>query len=170
MKPGLGVSIEIVCLVGVLAVVLVVPAGTLVALYILVAEFAATFLIHCPAHYIVGRILGIRFTNLRVGRTTLARVLPPRAAGLARLVPILTLSTDRASLSEISKGRAAAMYASGTIASTSSALVVAGGATLSEPLVYAALAWAFALIYLVFDIIFSPRTGDLRRARAALGR
>jgi hypothetical protein len=170
MRPGLAVSLEIVCLAGVLAVALVVPAGILAAVYILAAEFAATFLIHCPAHYIVGRILGIRFTNMRLGRTTLARVLPPSVAGLARLVPILTVSTDRASLSEISKGRAAAMYASGAIASTSAAFMVAAGATLSEPLAYAALAWAFALIYLVFDVIFSPRSGDLRRARVALGR
>jgi hypothetical protein len=100
---------------------------------------------------------------------TLARVLPPRFAGLARLVPILTLSTEKASLSKTSKGRAAAMFASGTIASVSSAFVIAGAATASEPTLAAAVAWVVAIGYLAFDAVFSPRTGDLSKARAALG-
>jgi hypothetical protein len=61
------------------------------------------------------------------------------------------------------------MYASGTIASVSSAFLISGMATLSEPSIPAAVAWLVALGYFAFDVVFSPRTGDLSKARAALG-
>lgn len=169
MRPILGISAEIAILAGVAAGSSLVPRGLAFAIYVLVAEGAGTYLVHCPAHYIVGRVVGIRFRTIRLGRTTLARVLPPRFAGLARLVPILTLSTEKTSLAKTSKGRAAAMYASGTIASVSSAFLISGMATLSEPSIPAAVAWLVALGYFAFDVVFSPRTGDLSKARAALG-
>ena len=60
------------------------------------------------------------------------------------------------------------MYASGTAASCASALVIALIATWAEPLAYSAIAWSLAVAYLLFDLAFSPRSGDLSRARAAL--
>lgn len=147
----------------------VVPPGLPFALYVLVAQLLATYLIHCPAHYLVGAAVGIRFRNIHLGRTTLARVLPARLAVLARLFPILTLSTERASLAKASKQKAASMYASGMVASVSSAIVIAAAATLREPFPYAALAWVVAIGYLLFDLAFSPRSGDMMKARAALG-
>ena len=57
------------------------------------------------------------------------------------------------------------MFASGTVASVSSAIAIAIAATLAEPPVYAALTWAVAVGYLIFDAVFSPRSGDLMRAR-----
>ncbi|HEV2139465.1 MAG TPA: hypothetical protein VGR53_11570 [Nitrososphaerales archaeon] len=169
MRPILGVSVEVAILAGIAAGSSFVPPGLFFAIYVLVAQGAGTYLVHCPAHYIVGRALGINFRSIRFGRTTLARALPPRFSGLARLVPILTLSTERASLAKASKGRAAAMYASGTIASVCSAFVIAGLATVSEASFPGAIAWLLAIGYLLFDVVFSPRTGDISRARAALG-
>ncbi|HEV2226806.1 MAG TPA: hypothetical protein VGR56_08395 [Nitrososphaerales archaeon] len=168
MRPFLGVSVEVAIFAGIAAGGSLVPPGPLFAIYVLVALGAGTYLVHCPAHYIVGRSLGISFRSIRLGRTTLARALPPRFSGLARLVPILTLSTEKASLAKASKGRAAAMYASGTIASVCSAFIIAGVATLSEASFPAAVAWLAAIGYLLFDVAFSPRTGDISRARAAL--
>ncbi|HEY6283961.1 MAG TPA: hypothetical protein VIW22_08570, partial [Nitrososphaerales archaeon] len=149
MRPILGISVEIAIFAGIAAGSLLVPPGLLFAIYVLVAQGAGTYLVHCPAHYIVGRILGISFRTIRIGRTTLARVLPPRLSSLARLVPILTLSTDKASLAKASKGRAAAMYASGTVASVSSAFVIAGVATTTEAFLPAVIAWLFAIGYLM---------------------
>jgi len=168
MRPGLGIMVEVAVLSTIIGGVRLIPSGLPLALYIIIAELAATYLVHCPAHYIVGRAVGIRFRKIRFGRTTLARVLPARFAGLARLVPILTLSTDKASLARASKGRAAAMYAAGTVASVSSALVIAAAATATEALLPAAVAWLAAVGYLVFDVVFSPRSGDIMKARAAL--
>ncbi|MDA4119368.1 MAG: hypothetical protein OK436_02160 [Thaumarchaeota archaeon] len=168
MRPVLGVLIEVAALSIVVGGVLLVPSGFFLALYVVVAELAATYLVHCPAHYIVGRVVGITFRKIRFGKTTLARVLPTRFAGLARLVPILTLSTDKASLARASKTRAAAMYASGTVASVSSAFIIAGVASITEALLPAAIAWLVAVGYLVFDVVFSPRSGDIMKAQSAL--
>ena len=151
----------------VLGVIFLIPAGLVRVLYIMVAEFLATYLIHCPAHYVVGRLLGIRFASMRVGRTTLARALPPRLSGFAQLFPIFTLRTDKQSLANAGKDRASAMFASGTIASILSAFAVAAWVTPGSSLPLFVASWAVAVGYLTFDLVFSPRSGDLMRARAA---
>ena len=135
----------------------------------MLAQFVATVLIHCPAHYLVGAALGMKFRSIRLGRTTLARVLPERLASLARLVPLPALSTVKTSVEGATRVRAAAMYASGTVASVAIAFVLAGAASEVEPLSYSALAWAVAMGYLLFDLVFSPKSGDLMRARRILG-
>jgi hypothetical protein len=146
----------------------IIQPGPFLWLYIILVELASTFLIHCPAHYLVGSVLGIRFTSIGLGRTTLAKVLPRALSQVTKLIPILTLSTDKASLSGVSRRRRACMYASGTVASAGSALVIATFASLVEPFTYEFLALLSALAYLAFDIVFSPKSGDLMRARKAL--
>ncbi len=168
MRPAFGVLAEACALACFLFLSTVVPRGVPFGIYVVAAELVATYLIHCPAHYLVGFAVGLRFRKLSLGKTTLAKVIPARFSTIANLIPILTLSTDKGSRAGVSKGRLAAMYASGTIASASSAVVIAAVATQSEPLAYSALAWAVALFYLMFDIVFSPKSGDLSRARAVL--
>jgi hypothetical protein len=168
MKPVHGIAIELGVLALLIAPVGIIQPGPYLWLYIILVELASTFLIHCPAHYLVGSVLGIRFTSIRLGRTTLAKVLPRSLSRVTSLIPILTLSTDKASLSGVSRRRRAYMYASGTVASAGSALVIATAASLVEPLTYELLAWLVALGYLAFDVVFSPKSGDLMRARVAL--
>ncbi len=168
MRPLYGVSAEVAILAVFLGLSTAVPPGLAFGVYVLASELMSTYLLHCPAHYVVGGALGIRFSRMGLGRTALARILPGRAAGLARLLPVLTLSTDRASLAAASKRRAAAMYASGAIVSVSSALAIAAVASGVQPALYSALAWALAVSYLAFDAVFSPRGGDLGRAKRAL--
>jgi len=168
MRPIVGTLIEIASLAALLGLSSFVPPGLSFGLYVIVAELMATYLVHCPAHYIVGSIVGIRFRSLRLGKTTLARVLPTKLASLTRLFPILTLSTVKTSLAGVPKKRVAMMYRAGTLASVSSAIVIAAAVTPVEPLLYAGLAWVIALGYLIFDLVFSPRSGDLSKARAAL--
>jgi hypothetical protein len=168
MRPAVGVTFEVVALVILLFVSPSIPPGLPLGLYLIVTQLVATYLIHCPAHYVVGMLGGIRFRKIRPGRTTLVKVLPPRLAGLARLIPILTLSTDKVSLSKASRRKVAAMYASGTIASSCSGIIIAAAISASQPLPIVALAWLVAVGYLIFDVVFSPRSGDLMRARAAL--
>jgi hypothetical protein len=166
MRPAVGVLIELVILSFVLAASAVVPAGLPFGVYVIVAEFLATYLVHCPAHYLVGTLAGIRFRKIRSSRSTLGRALPPRFTSIASFFPVLTLSTDRGTMRVISRSRRALMYEAGTVASVSAALVISAVATFAEPLVYAALAWVVALAYLGFDIKFSPKSGDFARARA----
>ena len=170
MRPVIGVLIELVALGAAASIGAAVPRGSAFALYMVVVELLATYLIHCPAHYLVGMATGIRFRSIRLGRTTLARVLPPRAAGLARLLPVLTLTVDRSSLAKASNLDASIMYASGTVASVCAAFVAAIASTWTEPAPLSAIAWAVALVYLAFDAVFSPRGGDLMRAKRAVAR
>jgi hypothetical protein len=168
MKAATGVSLELAALVCVLGVSPLVPSGAVYVLYVLVAEFLATYLVHCPSHYIVGRVCDIKFTRIHIGQTALVRSLPPMLEGLGRLLRTPTLSTDKVSLASASKSKRKAMYLSGTVASSGSALLVAAVVTYSGSLVAAGLAWLLAVGYLLFDAVFSPRSGDLMRARATM--
>jgi hypothetical protein len=165
LKPVLGVLGELFILAGVAWAGYFIPGGSLYLLYVVVAELLSTYLIHCPAHYIVGRCLGIEFASMRLGRTTLAKALPPQLSRFARLIPIFTLRTDKATITAAGKGKASAMYASGTVASVLSAFMVAARFTPGASLAVIAVAWVIAFGYLGFDLVFSPRSGDLMRAR-----
>lgn len=168
MKPAIGILAEVAALAMVLASGALVPAGLLFGLYVVAAELLATYLVHCPAHYVIGTVVGIRFRQIRFGRTTLARALPEGLSPLAKLFPVLTLVTAKDSFAGMSRKRLALMYEAGAFASTSIALFVAAAATFVEAPPYAALAWVVGLGYLAFDLAFSPKSGDLARARAAL--
>lgn len=168
MKPAVGVVIELAILVLLVALVKAFQPGLLLWLYVILVELLSTYLVHCPAHYLVGSAFGIRFRDMKLGQTTLVKVLPKGLSGITKLVPILTLSTDKATLARVSKRRQALMYASGTVASSASGLVGAAAATFIVPQTFALLAWALALAYLAFDVVFSPKSGDLSRARLAL--
>jgi hypothetical protein len=165
MKPILGVSIELLALLLILAASYLIPSGIVYLLYVIAAQLAATYLVHCPAHYLVGIATGIRFKRIRLGRTTLARALPPRMGRVARLIPILTLTVDKTSLVGLPRSRVFSMYVSGTVVSSTSAFVIAGTVTTSGSLTLVILTWAVAFGYLLFDVVFSPRSGDLMRAK-----
>jgi hypothetical protein len=168
VKPAIGVSAEVAALGGALAFSLFVPHVAFFALYVIAAQLLSTYLVHCPAHYVVGVLLGARFRTMRLGKSTLAGVLPSRFSRAARLVPIITLETDKESLAPLDRTKVAAMYASGTVASVSSAVAIAAASSFYEPLQYSAIAWLVALGYLLFDLLFSPKSGDLHRAKKAL--
>ena len=163
-----GLVLELTALAGILSLSLWIPTGLPLGLYVVFAQLMSTYLLHCPAHFVVGMAVGVRFRELRFGRTTLARVLPNRLKGLARRLPILTLVTDKSSFPKVSRHGLATMYTSGTVASSASAFAIAAASTLSEQPPYFLLAWGVAFAYLAFDIIFSPKSGDLKRARAVL--
>ena len=168
MKPAAGVAIEIIALTLALVGSLLVPSGMFYTVYVVAVEVMATYLVHCPAHYLVGRIFGIRFSAIRIGRTGLAKLLPKRVGQMARFFPVPTLSTDKASLTAVSRTKVAAMYASGTVASTASAVAIAALLTVEGASLSSEATWVVALVYLAFDLIFSPRGGDLFRAKNAL--
>ena len=168
MRPFLGIAMELAALSVILGLSVFIPQGATFLLYTLALELTSTYLVHCPAHYLVGMGVGIKFRSIRLSRTTLARALPSKLAPAARLLPVLTLSTERSSLSKVSPKRRALMFRAGTIASCLAAFAVAIAASFVEPYLYAALGWVLAAGYLAFDVVFSPRTGDFKRARSAL--
>jgi hypothetical protein len=168
MKPILGIAVELVILAVFVALIRLLQTGLFLWLFVIIVELVSTYLVHCPAHYLVGSLLGIKFRDMSIGRSTLAKALPQNLSRVSRLIPILTLSTVKSSASQVSGRRRAWMYASGTIASCASTLIFATVASLLAPIPYALLAWIIALGYLAFDVVFSPKSGDLMRARLAL--
>jgi hypothetical protein len=166
LRPLAGVSAELIALTAVIWAGYFVPSGISYLIYIVACQLLATYLIHCPAHYLAGRAVGIRFTKIGLGKTTLARALPPRFRRIAGLIPILTLSIDKASLAGLTQSRISAMYMSGVIASSAIAFAIAAAVT-GGPVWTAVAAWLVALGYFLFDIVFSPRSGDVMRAKKA---
>ncbi len=140
------------------------------ALLLLLAQALTGFLVHCPAHYLVGTILGMRFRSIRVGHTSLANALPPGPRRLALLLPVLSLAADRESLRGAGPARLRAMYLSGVTASVSAGFAFAVAATMSGDFLAAFLTWAYALAYLATDAFLSPEWGDVRRAKMAARR
>src|SRR5262249_28200189 len=163
----IGIALEIGSLVLVLASLVFIPLGKF-PLYVIVVQFLSTYLLHCPGHYIVGRVLGMEFIDIGFGRSTLANALPGRLGKAAGLIPILTLKSDRLSVASKPRRSRFAMYASGTIFSIGSAFSLAIVFTYYGNWMAAIIAWIFALGYLAFDAAFSPRSGDLMRARRSL--
>ncbi|MBI3859647.1 MAG: hypothetical protein HY296_05335 [Thaumarchaeota archaeon] len=165
MRPAIGVAAELSALILSLIPMAFLPSSSIRLLYLLVAQGLATYLIHCPAHYVTGSLMGIRFSDMRIGRTTLARALPSRLAPLARLVPIVTLKADKASLRGSSPSRGSLMFLSGVVASSGAAIIVAAVVAIGRNPIETAATVAFAIFYLFFDLAFSPKTGDVARAR-----
>ncbi len=164
MRAATGVGAEVLGLFAILALGGVIPSGLPLAIYIVLAEVSASYLIHCPAHYVIGVAVGVRFRSLRLGHSSMAGALPPSLAGLVRIVPVPSLVIDRSSIGQVPNGRVAVMYASGAVASTGSALAIALAATWLEPFLYAAPALVIAVVYILSDIVLSPKSGDMARA------
>lgn len=169
MRPLAGILLESAALVLALSISFAIGPGLERLLYLLVAQLLTTYLIHCPAHYVVGTLVGIRFRSIRLGRTTMVRALPAPLRSLGRLLPVPTLATEKGSLARVSRPRAKAMYLSGVAASSGSAFVFAAAVILSDPWPSAVVAWVVAAGYLLSNVAFSPQAGDVMKVRV-LGR
>ncbi len=171
MKPSYGVILElaalIILLAGVLRVVIPFPFSIVL---LLVAQALATVLIHCPAHYVVGRILGIGFSKISLGRSTSTKALPPSMRRVAPILIVFTLSVDARSKRTAAPRRLRAMYLAGVTGSVGAAIMFALTISLTGGYLASLLTWLFALGYLLSDLILSPLSGDLMRARAAMAR
>src|SRR2546427_10054162 len=134
-------------------------------LAVLLAQGIMLYAVHCPSHYVVGRIVGIRFSGLAVGRSALrkasSRVV--RQIGERAVTPVLII--NRVSLARASPLRRKAMFYSGVAASTAAPFLIALYASLSGDQVSILATLLLAVGYLVFNIFYSPRTGDVFRAR-----
>jgi hypothetical protein len=171
MRPLVGVLGELLLLSALVASLFTVRVSVLATAFLfLIVQVLSGFLIHCPAHYVVGRLLGIRFREIRLGRTTMAKALPPALRRLASFVPVLSLFVYRKTLREAGASRAKAMYLSGVTASIVSEFAFAAAATFCGNFPATLLTWAYALGHLVSDLALSPKSGDVMRARIVANR
>ena len=134
-------------------------------LALLLAQGVILYAIHCPSHYVVGWMVGIKFSGLAVGRSALkksgSRIV--RLIGERAVTPVLIV--DRASLARVSPLRRKAMFYSGVTASTAAPFLVALYASLTGDPISILATLVLAIGYMNFNIFYSPRTGDVHRAR-----
>jgi hypothetical protein len=103
-----------------------------------------------------------------VTRTALKKLDLPLVDPIVSRMPLLAIKTESTSMREASSTRRAVMFASGTVSSISLPLVLVGfsyGGV--DGLVWLLLA-AIGVGNLLFTLYFSPKVGDLSRAREAL--
>lgn len=133
----------------------------------IIAFMLLWFFTHDIAHYVVGRIAGIRFSNYYIGLSNIVRL--PIIPKPFRTLPIaLGIKIDRTASRASPRGYAA-MYAAGPLASMLTPLTVPAIILLRNPSSIAGLLLlAFAAANIIFTSIFSPRAGCFAKARNAL--
>lgn len=128
------------------------------------------FLCHGIAHWLVGRLVGIRFAFYTIGGTGNPEAYPAGLRWVFEHLPFFGVQTEKASMQSASPVAKAIMWSAGV---TSSAIV---------PTLSAVWAWHFGVPaskpFLVFAVIWASatlasnwtsRTGDYSKARRALG-
>ena len=127
------------------------------------------FCCHAIAHWVVGRILGIRFAFYTVGGTGNPQGWPAGLRWLFEHLPFLGVQTEKASMQRASPMARAIMWSAGV---TSSAVVPLLGAfwTWHAGVPWSGLFVLFALCWTAGTLASNWRshTGDYAKARRAL--
>ncbi len=126
---------------------------------------------HAIAHWVAGRILGIRFAYYRIGGTGNLEGYPAGLRWLFGHLPFLGVQTEKASMQRASPTAKAIMWSAGV---TSSAVVPLLGALWAwhagvpwgTPFLLFALFWAAGTL----SSNWRSHTGDYAKARRALSR
>jgi hypothetical protein len=138
--------------VGVVAIVVSATTdGLLAGLALLVAGVAWSVGVHSPAHWLVGRLVGIMFTDYFLGGPP-----PPRPG----------LKTDYATYLRTPPRARAWFHASGAIATKLAPFVAVALAPLTNAPAWAVIAMALiGLVQIGTDVAFSVRSSDWKKFR-----
>ena len=166
---GLGNCVEVLGVL--LAIYLLVLAADTSNLYLrffmyLISWGCFLFFPHCLAHFLVGSTVGVRFKYYYLGRSGVSKLRLPVVSLLAARAPVLTLVVDLKSMSAVSPGRRAVMYASGAAASMILPFIVVAASFPHLPLPLTAVFVLLSVANLTFDLYYSPKAGDISRGRA----
>jgi hypothetical protein len=146
-------------------------AKTTAAVELLVAWLLLYFCCHAIAHWVVGRIVGIRFAFYTVGGTGNPEGWPGGLRWVFEHLPFFGVQTEKASMQNATPTAKAIMWSAGV---TSSAVVPALG-------VFWARRWGIphSQLFVIFALGWSAgtlasnwrsKTGDFAKARRKLGR
>jgi hypothetical protein len=129
------------------------------------------FCSHAITHWLVGRVVGIRFLLYTVAGTGNPEGWPPGIRWIFKHLPFFGVQTDKASMQNVSPGAKALMWSAGVTASAIVPTLAAFyawhfGVPWSGWFLLFAAGWAFATL----ASNWTSRTGDYSKARRALGR
>ncbi len=134
-------------------------------LLLLFAWFALWFFSHDLTHHVVGKIGGISFEYYFLGRSAIRKLKLPLVPKLMNRIPVLVLKIDRSSLERASSRARKWMHASGAVVSMLLPWVIVPSIFAVTPYWVGASITLLILGNTLFTMYFSPKTGDLYRAR-----
>jgi hypothetical protein len=137
----------------------------------LVAWVLLYFSSHAIAHWLVGRLAGIRFLHYTVGGTGNPEGWPPGVRWVFEHLPFFGVQTEKNSMQNASPGARALMWSAGVTSSAVAPTLSAwyawrSGVPGSGWFLLFALAWALGTL----ASNWTSRSGDYAKARRALGR
>lgn len=144
-----------------------VPNIPLKFLIYLVAWFCLLFFPHSLTHYIVGTLVGIKFQYYCLGRSSVYKLKLPFARAIASRSVILTLKVDQRSLRSASRGGRAVMFSSGAVVSMILPFFAAVASLGRLQMNLSAFLLSLSIANLAFDLYYSPKAGDISRAKSA---
>jgi hypothetical protein len=161
---------------GILAACFVLSAfrsahSTLIAVIAMVLAWVLLyFSSHAIAHWLVGRLAGIRFLFYTVGGTGNPQGWPPGLRWIFERLPFFGVQTEKLSMQNVSPGARALMWSAGV---TSSAIIPTLGAFWAwrSGVPWSGLFFLFALFWALGTLAsnWTSSTGDYSKARRALG-
>ncbi len=131
----------------------------------LFALFALWFFTHDLTHHIVGKIGGINFEYYFLGRSAIRKLKLPLVSELTNRIPVLVLKIERSSLASASPNARRWMHASGALVSMFLPWILVPSTFAVMPYWVSVFITLLILGNILFTMYFSPKTGDLYRAR-----
>ena len=168
---AVGNLVEIAGILLALYLIVLAPEVTLVSLKLilyLVSWVCLLFFPHCLTHYVVGMLVGVRFRYYSFGKSSVYKLRIPPLSMIASRSPLLTLKVDRRSLQLAGPRSRFAMFSSGAVAAMLVPFFVAFSSFRDLPIVFSVLILLLSAANLLFDCYFSPKAGDVSRARSAV--
>ncbi len=153
-----------------ISLIALAPAVTtipLTFLLYLMAWFCLLFFPHGLAHYFVGVLVGVRFRHYSFGRSSISKLRMRFLGVFASKLVVLTLRVDQASLRSVSPLRRRIMFSSGAVASMVLPFFAAAASIGHLPSALSALLLLISVANLAFDLYYSPKAGDISRAKSA---
>ena len=133
---------------------------------LLFAWFTLWFFSHDLAHHITGQLVGIKFRYYYLGKSAIRKLNLPITPQLINRIPVLVLKVDHESLRQATPRSQSAMFASGAIVSIILPWLIIPASFSLGPIL-GLLFLALVVGNDLFTLYFSPKTGDLYRARKA---
>jgi len=162
----LGNSIEILGIAGAIWLIVVAPDINSVLLRFstyLLSWACLVFFPHCLAHFVTGRLAGVRFTHYLLSKSPMARLEVPIISVVASKIPVLGLKIDQSSLGSVSRGARAVMFVSGAAASMIFPFMVVVASFGRLPAILNGGLLFLSTANVAFDLYYSPRAGDISR-------
>ncbi len=140
--------------------------SAILRLLIFFGSFALlTYFSHCLAHFVVGQLIGLKFSHYVLGSSPLGQTNSKVIKRLDTLLPRLGIRLTPQTRENATHTQRVFLFSSGVITSTLLPLipVTVGYSILPNPLeAILPLLW---LAYVAFGVYFSPRFGDLSRIK-----